>query len=109
MVRVKYPAHNNNCVCPGGSRSLKVPPQIGFSLMQPGRVVHLRYGTTQYSSGTGVGWRTVTVISSGHVGETEYGKRSTAQYGSEGFGWWVYDNNIRKFFLKNRILEITLD
>ena len=108
MIRVK-PNPNNNCMCPGGPRSLEVPSQIGFSLMQPGRVVKLRYGTTQFTSGTGIGWRTVTVISGGHVGETDYGRRSRVQYGSEGYGWWVYDNDIRKFFLKNRILEISLD
>ena len=67
------------CVCAraGSEKSPQVPSPIEFSLMQPGQTVKVRYASTQYRSSAGDGWRTVVVIGKGHVGETEYGRRSS--------------------------------
>ena len=76
--------------------------------MRPGVRVKVRYGTTQYSSVVGDGWRTVVVIRRGHVGETQYGGRSSVSVGYGGYGWWVVHRGVRKFFLQKRILDISL-
>ena len=72
------------------------------AVMIPGTVVWLRYSTTQLDSTTGEGWRLVEVLGHGHVCDTDLGSDPSPDKD----GWWCVHNNIRKFFLRIRILEV---
>ena len=89
------------------SADVKTPPESEeapsvSTLMVPGTLVWLRYRTTQHTSGSGEQWRQVHVVRYGHVAETELGYDSNPAKD----GWWCVHDNVRKFFLRVRILEV---
>ena len=70
--------------------------------MIPGNLVWIRYSSTQLYSQVGEQWRQVRVMGHGHVSETDMGYDTHPDKD----GWWCMHDNIRKFFLRIRILEV---
>ena len=68
----------------------------------------MRYGTRNGFTTAGETWREVLVKCWGHVRETEMGcPKGMQNFDPRGRGWWCYHDFVMKFFLKERILELT--
>ena len=97
------------CVlCAGSVRKNTTHLEISFYMI-PGRYVYVRYGTTQFSSTVGEGWRKVKVVRKGDVRETDFGSGREYSDTDDTVGWWVEAPPhicIYKFFLRKRILDI---
>ena len=72
------------------------------AVMIPGKFLWMRYTSTQVVSEAGDQWRHVRVIGPGHVADTDMGY----DVDPDKDGWWCVHDNVRKFFLRIRIMEV---
>ena len=101
------------CVCDCECFLLLFPTHTPFSPSPPIETLNLnpRVHVVDYLSVCGTrmvaySFFVMNVTEFGFLWNTEFGRGKG--YGSEGNGWWVLDDGVRKFFLDKRILEISM-